>query len=115
MRLARRQSLSDATGRPIFLNPGERTIQTPLVNLYDALDRSRVEDAKRAGVQRPKETYTGPGSEVGVGPSAQSDEDEAADRRVRRMSRQSKGQEEPAVVHVSWAASAVEEPTTERN
>ncbi|ORY72739.1 hypothetical protein BCR35DRAFT_333916 [Leucosporidium creatinivorum] len=84
---------------------GDKQLQTPLVKLYDSLDRSTYSDeeadrqANGGRGYRDGVVYDGPGTEVGVGPSGQMREDEEADRKKRREGRQSKGQEEPAVAH----------------
>jgi hypothetical protein len=105
--LPRRQSLSGAPRPPVYATPDfldNPQIQPPLVNLYDQLDRSSFSDSERtrdaAGRQPPVQPYSDLGADVGVGPSAQSDEDDEVDRKARRLGRQSKGQEEPALVHV---------------
>lgn len=87
---------------------GEKQLQTPLTKLYDSLDRSTYSDeeadreANGGRGTRDAVVYDGNGSEVGVGPAGQMREDEEADRKKRREGRQSKGQEEPAVAHVSF-------------
>jgi hypothetical protein len=93
---------------------GEKQLQTPLTKLYDSLDRSTFSDeeadrrANRGRGYRDGVVYDGNGSEVGVGPSGQTREDELADRKKRREGRQSKGQEEPPVAHVSYVLSLEE-------
>lgn len=111
--LPRRQSFSGAqddipyNGGARFTD-GEKQLQTPLTKLYDSLDRSTFSDEEAdrmanggRGDTREGVVFDGNGSEVGVGPAGQMSQDERADRRKRRMGRQSKGQEEGGDQHVS--------------
>lgn len=80
---------------------GERELETPLVRMYDDIDRLRYATWQRSRQDRVQGDLETGRAGGGVGNDLL---DEEEDRRAQRPGRQSRGQESPVVDHVSSAS-----------